>query len=244
MKNILLLFLTLSLFNCNPNDCFESTGKTIQKEIVLPIFNKIEVGNEISLLLKQGNSQKVIIKSGENIIENVSAEVIDGKLIVEEENICNLNRDYAVTTLIITSPNIIEIRSNTARNIKSEGVLTYSNLFLVSEDFNTNALNIGDFNLNINCQNLTVSCNGSSIVTIKGTTENLNVGFYAGSTRFIGNDLIANNVTIIQKSSNDILVNPQNSITGNIHSVGDVLSFNRPNIVSVTEHYTGKLIFK
>jgi len=244
MKNIFLFILLIGLYNCDVNDCFESTGKIIQKEIELDLFEKIEVGNEVTLTIKQGTTQKVVIETGENLIDNVTIEVIDGELFIKDESSCNLSRDYAVTKVFITSPNIKIIRSNTARLIKSDGVLNYNNLILISEDFNKDALNIGDFNININSQTLSITSNGSSLFTIKGNVQNLQVGFHSGSTRFIGKELIANNVNIIQKSSNDILINPQNQIKGNIYSIGDVISYNHPPIVEVEEHYSGKLIFE
>lgn len=40
-----------------------------------------------------------------------------------------------------------------------------------------------------------------------------------------------------------MLVNPQVSISGNIYSLGDVISFNNPATIDVTEHYQGRLIF-
>ena len=244
MKNIFLFILLIGLYSCDVNDCFESTGKIIQKEIELDLFEKIEVGNEVTLTIKQGATQKVVIETGENLIDNVTIEVIDGELFIKDESSCNLSRDYAVTKVFITSPNIKIIRSNTARLIKSDGVLNYNNLILISEDFNKDALNIGDFNININSQTLSITSNGSSLFTIKGNVQNLQVGFHSGSTRFIGKELIANNVNVIQKSSNDILINPQNQIKGNIYSIGDVISYNHPPTVEVEEHYSGKLIFE
>lgn len=243
MKNIFLFLLIITIYSCNPSDCFESTGDIIEKEIELETFDKINVGNEVTLIIKQGITQKIVIKTGENLIDDVTAEVIDGKLYLKDESSCNLTRDYAVTKIYVTSPNIKEIRSNTARDIISDGVLSFDRLLLISEDFNEDALNIGDFNIKINNSNVSITSNGSSIFTLEGSTANLQVGFHSGSSRFIGNNLIAHNVSIIQKSTNDILVNPQNNLSGNIYSIGDVISYNHPNTVSIEEHYSGRLIF-
>ena len=40
-----------------------------------------------------------------------------------------------------------------------------------------------------------------------------------------------------------MIVNPQQSIIGEIRSLGDVISKNIPPVVEVTEYYTGTLIF-
>ncbi len=244
MKKISLLILFVILFaSCNPSDCLESTGDIIQQEKNVSLFNRIKVGNEVSLILKHGNTQKVIIEAGENLIDEISVEIIGDQLILIDENSCNYTRDYTTTKIYVTSPNITELRSDTARLIKSDGVLNYTDLTIYSENFHEDALNIGNFDLNLNTQNLKIVSNGDSIFTMKGNTDQLTVVFASGSCRFNGKNLIANEVIISQKSTNDILLHPTQSLTGNIYANGDVISFNHPNIVAITEHYTGKLIF-
>ncbi len=242
-KNSVYLFLIIILSNCNPKDCFESTGGIVQQEIVLESFTKIIVGNEISLVLKQGEEQKIIIETGENLLDEIFTTVIGGQLVIEDNNGCNFVREYALTKIIVTSPNITEIRADTSRSISSEGILEYPNLLLLSEDFNSSFLNIADFDLTVNNESLNISANGNSVFKIKGTTENLSLGFFAGSSRFEGQDLITNTVNITHKSSNDMLVNPIQKIEGTIFSTGNVISFNQPNIINVEALFTGKLIF-
>ena len=61
---------------------------------------------------------------------------------------------------------------------------------------------------------------------------------------FEGKNLIATNVEMTHRSTNDMLVNPQEKIEGAIFSLGDVRAFNQPTTVEVTEHYHGRLIFE
>jgi len=243
MNKIIYILLISIFFSCNPKDCFESTGTIIQREVEVENFNTIEVGNEVTLIIKQGAQQKVIIETGENLIDEVKVEVIDNKLYMKDDNSCNFTREYATTKVIVTSPNIIEIRSNTARDIISEGVLEFQNLKLISENAVEDFLTIGDFYLTVNNQIVSVTANGNSRFRIDGQTNKLIVGFFAGSSRFEGAELIANEISITHKSSNDMLVNPQNKISGTIFSVGDVVSYNQPSDIDVEELFTGKLIF-
>lgn len=91
---------------------------------------------------------------------------------------------------------------------------------------------------------MSITANGISNFYIDGQTNNLNVGFFAGDSRFEGKNLLAENVNITHKSSNDMLVNPQEKIEGNIYSLGDVRAFNQPTTIDVTEHYHGRLLFE
>jgi len=243
MKRVFYFLILFSLLGCNPKDCFESTGIIIQKEISLPVFDKINVGDEVSMIIKQGAVQKVVLETGDNLINDVTVEVVNGKLFVADNNSCNFTREYAVTKVYVTAPNITEIRSNTARNIISDGIITYPKLTLISEDFNENALNIGDFNMHIANQAIKIISNGNSIFTINGTTANLAIGFYSGSSRFIGSELVATNIAIVHKSTNDMLLHPINRLEGDIFSIGDVISYQHPNSINIREHYTGRLIF-
>ncbi len=248
MKSILKYLVVITLFSsCDSEDagnCFQTSGNIIQQEIIVDLFDKILINEGVELIIKQGATQKVIIETGENLLNDIKLEVINNQLIATNNNNCNFVREYGLTKVIITSPNITVIRNSSEREVRSEGVLTYPSLRLLAEDFESDFLNIGDFIISINSTTLSVTSNGISNFYINGQTTNLNIGFFAGDSRFEGKNLIATNVKITHKSSNDMLVNPQEKIEGDIFSLGDVLAYNEPLIIDVTEHYQGKLIFK
>ena len=106
-----------------------------------------------------------------------------------------------------------------------------------------NEFTVGDFRLTVNSENLSIASNNLSFFYIDGTVEDLLVGFYAGAGRFEGENLVAQNVRISQRSSNDIVVNPQLSLSGELRSTGDLISVTEPPIVDVERFYTGRLIF-
>ncbi|MBU2939926.1 DUF2807 domain-containing protein [Lacinutrix sp. C3R15] len=248
MKNYIYIFITLMLFSCNSedaNDCFQKTGEIIQEEVVLPSFEKILVNKDIELILKQDVGFEVVIETGENLLNDVEAIVVNNELQLTDNNSCNYVRDYGITKVYVTAPDITEIRSSTQYDISSDGVLNYANLKLFSEDFNApGSITVGDFKLQVNSQNVNVVGNNISSFYISGSTQKLYVGFFSGTGRFQGEDLIAQEVQIYHRGTNDILVNPQVSISGEIRSTGDVISYNQPAIVTVEEFYDGRLIFE
>src|SRR5690606_8467858 len=130
--------------------------------------------------------------------------------------------------------------------ISSNGVLNYPELILLSENFGNEGLysTIGDFNLQVNTNNLQLIFNNLSTAFISGNATEVFIGFYSGDSRFEGANLIAQNIQIFQRSSNDMILNPQLSLTGEIRSTGDVISLNQPAIVEVETFYTGQLIFE
>ena len=237
------------MFACNGDnvpDCFQNAGDIIEKEFEVAEFTKITVNPRVELILTQAPTQQVIVQTGEYLMSDIDVRVEDGSLRLFNDNVCNLTRDYGITKVFVTSPNITEIRNGSSFTVSSIGVLNYDNLRLISEDFNAeDALNTtGNFDVEVNCQNLNIVINNLSSVFISGTVESLFVGYYSGDARFEGRDLIAQDVEIYQRSSNDMIINPQQSIIGEIRSTGDVILVNTPPVIDVQQFYTGQLIYE
>lgn len=248
MKKLIYIAFPLLIFACdseNANDCFQKTGNIIQKEIVVDGFDKILVNRDIELIIRDGATQKVSIETGENLMNDVTAIVVDGKLTLTDSNTCNYVRDYGVTKVYITSPNITEIRSSTQYDVRSDGVLSYPSLTVLSEDYGApDTFTNGNFRLQIDNNSFRLVFNNLSNGFVSGKTKSLNITFAAGTSRFEGRDLVAQNINIWNRSSNDMVVNPQQSITGKISGTGNVIAVNKPTTVDVEEQYKGRLIFE
>jgi hypothetical protein len=179
-------------------------------------------------------------------MNDIELNVKDGRLEIHNNNGCNLVRDYGLTKVYVTSPNITEIRSSTGLPVESIGVLQYPSLSLASEDQqNEDQYHIdGDFILDLEVENLSIVANGLSNFRLSGTANKASFGLYAGDCRIFAGSLIVQDLQIFHRSTGNMIVNPQQSIKGKIVSLGDVISKNRPPIVEVEELYRGKLIFE
>ena len=163
MKTLVYLVIIVLLFSCNSEnagDCFQTVGSILQEEIALDTFDKILVNRDVELILKEGNTQKVIIETGKNLWNDVQAIVVDGQLILSDNNSCNYVRDYGNTKVYVTSPNVTEIRSSTQYDVSSEGVLRYPSLTILSEDYSApDSFTVGNFRLDIDAVNFYVVIN-------------------------------------------------------------------------------------
>lgn len=246
---VLILILNPILFGCsneNAPDCFQNSGEIIQEEITLGDFTAITVFEGVKLVIKQSDTQKVVLETGEFLRNEVSLEVSENRLVIRDDNGCNFVRDFGLTTVYVSSPNISEIRSSTGFPITSDGILSYPSLTLFSESFIVPEAETtdGEFNIEVNSTNLNIVSNGIAFFDVRGTTQNFNVTFAAGDSRLHAVNLIAENMVLFHRGSNDMLVNPQQSLTGSIIGTGDVISFNRPALVEVETLYKGKLLFR
>lgn len=243
----LIYILVLLIFACNSedaNDCFQTSGDIIQQEVAVLDFERILVNRDIELIISEASDYKITIETGENLLNDVKAEVIENRLVLTDNNTCNYVRDYGITKIYVEAPNLIEIRNSSQYEVSSSGTLTYPNLSLISEDFNENVeFTVGDFRLTVSNEDLDIISNNISSFYINGNTENLFVGFFAGSGRFEGENLVAQNVELNHRGSNDMIVNPIQSLTGELRGTGDVIAVNQPPLVEVEEIYIGELIF-
>ncbi|WP_397363654.1 head GIN domain-containing protein [Olleya sp. R77988] len=247
MKNIIYILFAVILFGCNSEnapDCFQNAGDTIQKEFEVSAFSKITSFKDVELFVTQGLTQKVVVETGEFLIDDIEVVVENERLLLTDNNACNLTRDYGITKVYVTTPNLTEIRNSSQFPVNSIGVLNFDTLNLRSEDDSGDFYNSGVFNIEVNAMVLRVTINNTTTSYISGITETLRVNHASGDGRFEGRNLIAQNVNIYHRGTNDIIVNPQQSLTANLVSTGDVIATNTPPTINITEQFNGRVIFE
>ncbi|WP_430410055.1 head GIN domain-containing protein [Kordia sp.] len=246
LKKYYLICLLAMLVSCdkeNANDCFQTSGNIITEEIRVSNFTKIEVNEGITLVVKEGLSQEILVETGANLINDVEVKVVGETLFLSDANDCNYVRDYGLTIIYVTASNITEINSKTQFEVRSEGVLTFPKLTLLSENFTNDSAASGNFKLEVENEELNFVFNNLSNLFISGSTELFDINFPGGNSRVEAANFAAAVVTIFSRGSNDIIINPKLELLGNIYGTGDVIAVNRPPIVTLTTHYTGSLIF-
>ena len=246
---ILIIIATISCDSENANDCLQTDGDTITFIEEVATFSKIQLENDIQVILKEGPEQEVLIETGENLVPDLNIKVEQETLILQNNNGCNFLRDFGKTIVHITSPNITFIRQASSFPIISDGILSYPNLTIWSNT-NPNSLNIDDPNksgrvtLELNTDALSIQANGSSNFTLSGTSNTANIVFSDEFPQMNARDLIVQDITIRHVSAAQIVVHPINSISGQIRATGDVIAVNIPTTVDVETFFTGELIFE
>jgi hypothetical protein len=247
MKLVKYIIISLLVISCNSKDapdCFKNSGDLIQKEFTVEAFTKITSFKNVELIITQGDTQQVIVETGEFLIDDIEVRVEDDTLLLKDNTGCNYTRDYGITKVYVTAPNLTTLRNSSNFDISSNGVLNYESLSLASEDFNSDFYSIGNFNLEVNTTNLSLVINNLSTSYISGTTTNLRVFFASGDGRFEGRNLIAQNVDVYHRGTNDIIVNPQLSLKAKLVSTGDLRVVNTPPNVDVEVLFDGGVIYE
>ena len=250
-KTTALVLLGL-LCSCNSDaigDCFQAAGDSVTMMVEVPPFLRVRSEGEVTLLIKQGDVQQVSLTTAENLLTDVSVYVFDDTLIVRDTNACNFVRDYGLTVVTITTPNLTHIRNSSNYDITSIGTLAFPELTLTSNTGSgpggiVSLKKAGDFYLDVMCDAFNISANGQSIFYISGAANTARVVFNDENPRFEGRDFLVNEFDFFHRSANKMIVHPIYKLSGQLVSTGDVISVNRPDIVEVETLFTGQLIFE
>ena len=247
---LILPFLGLQFFaGCNTEDapdCFKTAGSITEKEFEVEAFDELIVYEDINLFIEQGAEYRLVVKTGKNLMNDISAEVVDGRLILRNSSGCNFVRDYGVTDIYVTVPNLTWLQNAGNRVIKSEGILNFPNIWLrsLNQERAKGVYTVGDFDLHLVSNYVRVTGDDFSNYFLRGETDYLNLFMANGDGRVEARDLVAGTVEIKHRGTNKLIVNPQQVLKGEIRSTGDVISVNRPPVVDVEVFYSGKLIFE
>lgn len=241
-----IAFLLNSCNGENAPDCFQNAGDIQRRDLDVSAFDRITVFENLNLVIKQGSEHRVEVESGEYLIQGVSAQVEDGRLVLRNDTSCNFVRNYGLTTVYVTAPDIREVRSSTGLLISSDGVLSYPSLSLIAESYNNPETETtdGSFDLDLEAVSVNIVVNGIAHFKLRGSTENFNITIAAGDSRVEAQELVAQRVTFNHRGSNDIFVNPQLRLAGTLRGYGNLISVNRPPEVEVEQLFNGHLIFQ
>ena len=242
-KSCLIILVILFFASCEkPSDCFESAGKMTSKDVAVTPFSEVIINNGIAAIITQGPEFSVSIDAPENLISDIEVQIVDEVLKIKENTTCNFTRKYGLTTVHITAPNLTEIHSKTEKSISSNGVLHFPNLSLFSTDIEDGA-GTGDLILEVVSNNLAINLNNVSGFFISGSCDMLYVNVYEGNGILRAENLIAQNIEIYQRGSNNLHLRAISTLKGKILSTGNVYCYGLPTLVEVQQPYKGKLIF-
>ncbi|MEZ4786911.1 MAG: head GIN domain-containing protein [Flavobacterium haoranii] len=245
MNKIIYILLFIITTSCGiSEDCLSGNGSKLMVNYPLEGFTKVKVYSGVGLVVKEGSSYEVRIETRDNIKDNIEVSLNGDMLIVKDNSTCNIARDYGLTIVYVTTPNLEEIHCKTEQNITSDGVLNFPNLKLYSLEDDGDGAGTGNFYLDVNIQDMMVETNSVTNFYLKGHCHNIHITFSWGDARFEGQDLIVtNHLSFFHRGTNDMILFPTYTFGGNLYSTGNVIIKNPPLFdPDVVQHYTGRLI--
>lgn len=240
MKRLIIILTFVALFGCdsdNAPDCLKSAGSETTQVFDLPEFDKMTINNEFKVYLTYGSEKSISVTTGENLLSDISLEVVNGELIVKNNAGCKWVRSYDFPILEITTDDLDFIEIIGGSEIYSTNTLRFAALFMKSKDSN------GLINLDIDMVDFGVDGNEITNYNVEGVATNLNLTFSSGDSRFEGSNLLVTNAIVVHNGSNDMIVNVSESLSGRVGSTGDLIYVGQaPQFVDVNITNRGRLI--
>ncbi|WP_317896530.1 GIN domain-containing protein [Aurantibacillus circumpalustris] len=206
-RSFIYLFF-LALFVCckkeNAFDCFKSNGKEISDVRNPGNFRCIDVYDKIEVEVFEGNSFRVEVTAGENIIKNITTTIQNDTLKIQNKNTCNFVRGYKRNIKVnITMPYLKEAISNGVAN------LTIVNGFM-QDSVKVRAEGSGDIFLSGSYSFINAYSNGNGDITVNGSANELLVHLQ-GTNFFNAQELIVKDKIFIENYSlGDSYLNAEN----------------------------------
>jgi len=110
-------------------DCFKGTGKVITETRTPSDYTRIELNDNINLVITQDSINKISVEGGEKLLPNIQTEFVDNKLIIKNNNKCNWVRSYKNKfTVYVSAKSLKRIEYFGSGNITSTNTLVADTL--------------------------------------------------------------------------------------------------------------------
>ena len=242
LKIIRLVFFCILFAGCEKEerwDCLKSTGASVSEERTITGFSKIQLHDNINLVLTQDTVNRLTIEVGKNLLPSITTEVDNETLIIKNENRCNWVRSFKrKITAHLSFKSLNNLTCYGSGNVNMTNVL------------NTDTLRIefweatGSIFAEINCNYSYFILNtGPGDLTINGESKQAFL-YNAGNgwmylNRLSTKKFIANNL-----GTGDVFVRSSEALHAEIRGIGNIYYSGSPILVTSKITGEGKLIKK
>jgi hypothetical protein len=236
-----VLCVQILFFGCNKEtafDCVKKSGSNTSEERILSSFNEIEINCHSKVILHQDTLYKIIIHGGKNLIASVSSDVINQKLVIDNENYCNWVRSYKKNEiqLEIYFPSVRKICVYGSTDFKSEGILKLDSLDIL---FDTG---VNNSQIEFEGKSLMTWVSSNGHYSFKGSADYF-YHYNASAGEISAQNLTVEFAHVVNKMFSEIYVNATNLLLVEEISDGNIYYFGSPNkIIIQNTSGNGKLI--
>lgn len=234
---LLALSLVTSCVREQLDDCFTNTGAQVIESRQTGSFSRIELYDNVNLVLVPGTTPELKVETGKNIMEAITTVIENDTLKIHNTLSCNWVRNFKKEiTVYATAPALREIRYEGSGDISTQGRLTYDSLQISVWG------GAGSFELDLEVTKLNLALHyGTVDFHVKG--KSLITTIFANSYGpFYCNDLISNIVYIRNSGTNNCYIHAVHIIEAEITSVGDIYYSGDPYDVKSEITGSGKLV--
>jgi hypothetical protein len=97
----LLLLLFCACQKSENRSCVKGRGESATESRDLALFDKVAIYDYIDYIFIQDSTDRVVIRTGENLMNRISTEVKDGRLTIRDDNKCHWLRKLPVEIEVV-----------------------------------------------------------------------------------------------------------------------------------------------
>jgi len=206
-----LMIILLSMCNIDAHFGLKGSGKVVEQERSLPIFSAIEASGGINVYISQGESQKVVVVTDDNIQPLVLTKV--------ENNVLKVFLDKwsvraSTLKILITIKDIKSVSCSGGTDAYSESPIIVSSLQI-------NLSGGSDANFNLKADEISGSMSGGSDLMLKGTSGTLKIEASGGSD-CKAFDLITSKADVSASGGSDIFITVNEELIASASGGSDI----------------------
>lgn len=217
---LIALLLTASL-------CLAQSNETRNLET----FNKVSVGQSITLILIQGNKNEAVLEVSGADAGDVLTEVFGNRLNIKMRGNRSYNNIDVVVYLTFKEISALEVSSSAS--VTSEQMVKSTNL-------DVSVSSSGRAKLMMECESLTVDISSAGKLELTGEAFRQNVNI-SSSGKYIATKLKSNEVDIEVSSAGSAEIHVTSRIDASANSAGSIYYTGNPEKVYVESNSGGKV---
>ncbi len=238
---LIILLLFTACKKAEDRSCFKTIGDKGVLELVLEDFDKLNLGKNLKYVFVQDDENRVVLSGGSNLLNFIRLDVSEGELTIEDENKCNFLRNQnKKVTVEIHYIDISEILFQGTEKVEFQNQMITNNLLLNLRE------GAGEFNLNINANQLTVIVSlGWGNFNIEGEVNFLRLDIKSNGFGSAYGLNVRDSVHVLSNSSELFKFNADACfVRSQMFEKGDVWFIGQPTLVDHVSFGSGQLIDK
>jgi hypothetical protein len=235
MKQIMFFLLASTIVaNAIAQDKIISDANAQQRTV--SSFHGIKIRNGISLIIKQGNEDGVVVSASEDKYrDRIKTEVVDGILKIYYD--VNLLKDLQKTNkhlrAYVSVKKLDKLHASEGASVQIESTLTTSNLDL---DFASGA----KFEGRIEAASVTLDQSSGAHCRISGKAESLDIDADSGA-HFYGYGFSTAKCNASASTGSKVEITVEKELSADAHSGGDISYKGGGNVIKITTNAGGRV---
>ncbi len=220
---IVAFMLVLSAVSCISITGIRGSGNVVTEERSVSGFDKVAISAGMNLYLEQGSREYLKIEAEDNILQNITTEVNNGKLTVRFKNLIGSVSSTEPINVYLTVVNIKELDASSGVVIDSKEINADNLKIRISSGASGEII--------IKANSLDVNLSSGSTLKLSGTVESQKADLSSG-VEYRASDLASKNADINLSSGASAEISVSDNLDVNISSGASVEYSGTPAIVS------------